>query len=415
MLQGKKILLGVTGSIAAYKSLLLVRLLVKEGAFVRVIQTPASRDFVTPLSLATLSKNPVLSDLFAGDTWANHVDLGRWADIFVIAPLSCNTLAKMATGLCDNLLLATYLSAVCPVLAAPAMDEDMWRHPATQENLQRIKGFGNRVIPVEKGELASGLFGDGRMAEPETILEFIRTVLQETATAPRETARTETATATSQPGPLAGKKALVTAGPTYEAIDPVRFIGNHSSGKMGIAIAEELAARGAQVHLVLGPSSQSIESNGITVHKVTSAEEMYQAALAQFAAADIAVLAAAVADYTPVEKAPEKIKKKADNLTLELIKTKDILKTLGGLKKPGQTLVGFALETTDGRAYAQDKLKAKNADLIVLNSLADAGAGFGIDTNKITIFGKDGFEQTFGKKPKQQVAKDIVDTIVNRL
>jgi phosphopantothenoylcysteine decarboxylase/phosphopantothenate--cysteine ligase len=427
MLQGKKILLGVTGSIAAYKSLLLVRLLIKEGAFVRVIQTPASKDFVTPLSLATLSKNPVLSDLFAGDTWANHVDLGRWADIFVIAPLSCNTLAKMATGLCDNLLLATYLSAVCPVLAAPAMDEDMWRHPATQENLQRIKGFGNRVIPVEKGELASGLFGDGRMAEPETILEFIRSVLQENA-APRASAAENAPAAkapapenaaaaqkNSTPNPLAGKKALVTAGPTYEAIDPVRFIGNHSSGKMGIAIAEELAARGAQVHLVLGPSSQSVEGNGITLHKVTSAEEMYQAALAQFAAADIAVLAAAVADYTPIEKAPEKIKKKADNLTLELTKTKDILKTLGGLKKAGQTLVGFALETTDGRAYAQDKLMSKNADLIVLNSLADAGAGFGVDTNKITIFGKDGFEKAFGKKPKQQVAKDIVDTIVNRL
>jgi phosphopantothenoylcysteine decarboxylase/phosphopantothenate--cysteine ligase len=395
MLQGKKILLGVTGSIAAYKSLLLVRLLIKEGAFVRVVQTPASRDFVTPLSLATLSKNPVLSDLFAGDTWANHVDLGRWADLFVIAPLSCNTLAKMATGGCDNLLLATYLSAVCPVLVAPAMDEDMWRHPATQENLQRINRFGNRIIPVEKGELASGLFGDGRMAEPETILEFIRSLLQER-------------------GSLAGKKALVTAGPTYEAIDPVRFIGNHSSGKMGIAIAEELASRGAQVHLVLGPSSQATTANSITVHRVTSAEEMYQLAVAEFADADIAVLAAAVADYTPVEKAPEKIKKKADNLTLELTKTKDILKTLGGIKKPGQTLVGFALETTDGRSYALDKLKSKNADLIVLNSLADAGAGFGLDTNKITIFGKDGFEQTFGKKLKQQVAKDIVDTIIGR-
>lgn len=398
MLQGKKILLGVTGSIAAYKSLLLVRLLIREGATVKVIQTPASRDFVTPLSLATLSKNPVLSDLFAGDTWANHVDLGRWADLFVIAPLSCNTLAKMATGLCDNLLLATYLSAICPVLVAPAMDEDMWRHPATLDNLQRIKSFGNQIVPVEKGELASGLFGDGRMAEPETILEFIRSAVTPT-----------------NKGALNGKKALVTAGPTYEAIDPVRFIGNHSSGKMGIAIAEELAGRGAQVHLVLGPSSQSIESNGITVHKVTSAEEMYQVCIAQFPDMDIAVLAAAVADYTPVEKAPEKIKKKADNLTLELTKTKDILKTLGGLKKPGQTLVGFALETTDGRSYALDKLQSKNADWIVLNSLSDSGAGFGIDTNKVTIFGRNGFEQAFEKKPKQQVAKDIVDTIVKRL
>jgi phosphopantothenoylcysteine decarboxylase/phosphopantothenate--cysteine ligase len=397
MLQGKKILLGVTGSIAAYKSLVLTRLLIKEGAAVRVIQTPASRDFVTPLSLATLSKNPVLSDLFAGDTWANHVDLGRWADIFVIAPLSCNTLAKMATGLCDNLLLATYLSAICPVLVAPAMDEDMWRHPATRDNLQRIEGFGNRIIPVEKGELASGLFGDGRMAEPETILECIRSILAEKG------------------GTLTGKKALVTAGPTYEAIDPVRFIGNHSSGKMGIAIAEELASRGAQVHLVLGPSTQPVEYAGITLYRVTSAEEMHRICVAEFGGADIAVLAAAVADYTPIEKAPEKIKKKDDKLVLELTKTKDILKTLGGMKKPGQTLVGFALETTAGRSYALDKLQSKNADLIVLNSLSDSGAGFGIDTNKITIFGKDGSERAFEKKPKQQVAKDIVDTIVNRL
>jgi phosphopantothenoylcysteine decarboxylase/phosphopantothenate--cysteine ligase len=362
-----------------------------------VIQTPASRDFVTPLSLATLSKNPVISDLFAGDTWANHVELGRWADVFVIAPLSCNTLAKMAMGLCDNLLLATYLSAVCPVLVAPAMDEDMWHHPATRDNLQRIQGFGNRIIPVEKGELASGLFGDGRMAEPETILEFIHSIIEEKA------------------GSLAGKKALVSAGPTYEAIDPVRFIGNHSSGKMGIAIAEELAARGAKVHLVLGPSAQSVDGAGITLHRVTSAEEMYNICVAEFSGADIAVLAAAVADYTPVEKSPEKIKKKDDRLVLELTRTKDILKTLGGLKRPGQTLVGFALETTDGRTYALDKLQSKNADLIVLNSLSDKGAGFGIDTNKITIFGKDGSEHSFEKKPKQQVAKDIVDTIEKRL
>jgi phosphopantothenoylcysteine decarboxylase/phosphopantothenate--cysteine ligase len=397
MLQGKKILLGVTGSIAAYKSLLLVRLLIKEGATVRVIQTPASRDFVTPLSLATLSKNPVLSDLFAGDTWANHVELGRWADIFVIAPLSCNTLAKMAMGICDNLLLATYLSAICPVLVAPAMDEDMWQHPATRDNLQRIQGFGNRIVPVEKGELASGLFGDGRMAEPETILGSIHSTLAEKG------------------GALMGKKVLVTAGPTYEAIDPVRFIGNHSSGKMGIAIAEELAVRGAQVHLVLGPSAQPVESAGITLHRVTSAEEMYNICVTEFSGADIAILAAAVADYMPVEKSPEKIKKKDDRLVLELTRTKDILKTLGGLKRSGQTLVGFALETTDGRQYALDKLQAKNADLIILNSLSDDGAGFGIDTNKITIFGKDGFERKFEKRPKQQVAKDIVETIEKRL
>jgi phosphopantothenoylcysteine decarboxylase / phosphopantothenate---cysteine ligase len=399
MLQGKKILLGVTGSIAAYKSLLLVRLLIKEGAYVKVIQTPAARDFVTPLSLATLSRNPVLSDLFMADTWANHVELGRWADILVIAPLSCNTLAKMASGLCDNLLMAAWLSAVCPVILAPAMDEDMWRHPATQANLQRVQGFGNKIIPVGKGELASGLFGDGRMAEPETILEQLITVLSKDLSSL----------------PLKGKKALVTAGPTYEAIDPVRFIGNHSSGKMGIAIAKELAARGASVHLVLGPSSQDPETPGITVQQVVSAAEMFDACVEQFAGADMAILSAAVADYTPAVKAIEKIKKTDDHLTLELSRTKDILKTLGGQKKQGQLLVGFALETSGGRDYALGKLASKNADLIVLNSLKDDGAGFGVDTNKITIFGRDGFEKAYEKKPKQQVAEDIVDTVINRL
>ena len=399
MLQGKKILLGVTGSIAAYKSLLLVRLLVREGATVRVIQTPASRDFVTPLSLATLSKNPVLSELFAADTWANHVELGRWANLLIIAPLSCNTLGKMANGLCDNLLLATYLSAVCPVVVAPAMDEDMWNHPSTRTNLEKIQSYGNRVIPVGKGELASGLFGDGRMAEPETILEYIHPILAETD-------------ARQQAQPLAGKRALVTAGPTHEAIDPVRFIGNHSSGKMGIAVARELAQRGAQVTLVLGPSALSIEEPGITVQRVTSAGEMYAACLAAFTDAHLAVLSAAVADYTPAAPAQEKIKKSDGALVLELVKTRDILKTLGELKKTGQLLVGFALETRTGREYALAKLKAKNADYIVLNSLQDQGAGFGLDTNKITIFGNNGFEQAFGTKPKQQVAKDIVDTIV---
>ncbi|MBS1605151.1 MAG: bifunctional phosphopantothenoylcysteine decarboxylase/phosphopantothenate--cysteine ligase CoaBC, partial [Bacteroidetes bacterium] len=260
MLQGKKILLGVTGSIAAYKSLLLVRALIREGAVVKVIQTPSSADFVTPLSLATLSKNPVLSDLFAGDVWANHVELGRWADVMVIAPLSCNTLAKMAQGLCDNLLLATYLSAICPVVVAPAMDEDMWHHPSTKANLARLAGYGNRVIPVEKGELASGLYGDGRMAEPETILDYLRDIL-------------------GKGRDLAGKRALVTAGPTYEAIDPVRFIGNHSSGKMGLALAKELVQRGAEVDLVLGPSSLTVDLPGLTVHRVLSADEMYTVCL----------------------------------------------------------------------------------------------------------------------------------------
>jgi phosphopantothenoylcysteine decarboxylase/phosphopantothenate--cysteine ligase len=396
MLQGKKIILGVTGSIAAYKSLLLIRSLIKEGAVVKVIQTPASRDFVTPLSLATLSKNPVLSDLFAGDTWANHVDLGRWADVLLIAPLSCNTLAKMAQGLCDNLLLATYLSAVCPVVVAPAMDEDMWFHPSTQANLATLTAFGNKIIPVEKGELASGLYGDGRMAEPATIINYLRELLD------RER-------------DLSGKKALVTAGPTHEAIDPVRFIGNHSSGKMGVAIAKELAERGAIVDLVLGPSSLAIDIPGIKVHRVTSAEEMYTICLEKFEDADIAVLSAAVADYTPIVRATEKIKKSDGNLVLELTRTKDILKTLGGLKKKGQLVIGFALESTGEREYALGKLHSKNADMIVLNSLKDDGAGFGFDTNKITIFNRDGSEQAYVQKPKQQVAGDIVDRIVKLL
>jgi len=400
MFQGKKILLGVTGSIAAYKSLLLVRQLIKGGATVKVILTPAAKDFITPLSLSTLSKNPVLTDLFGEDTWANHVELGRWADLMLIAPLSCNTLAKMAQGLCDNLLLATYLSAVCPVIVAPAMDEDMWHHPATQSNLERIRSYGQQIIPVEKGELASGLFGDGRMAEPETILQFIRDHFEGTPDKKKD---------------LTGKKALVTAGPTYEAIDPVRFIGNHSSGKMGIAIAKELADRGAQVDLVLGPSSLNAESPGVIVHRVESAEEMYNVCIEHFPSSDIAIMAAAVADYTPLKKATEKIKKKSDTLELELTKTKDILRALGLQKKKEQVLAGFALESNGEREYALGKLKSKNADLIVLNSLNDEGAGFGYDTNKVTIFGKDGQEWAYERKPKQQVARDIVDRVVNRL
>ncbi|MBN9381619.1 MAG: bifunctional phosphopantothenoylcysteine decarboxylase/phosphopantothenate--cysteine ligase CoaBC [Chitinophagaceae bacterium] len=413
MLKGKKILLGVTGSIAAYKALLLVRLLIKEGAEVKVIMTPAARDFVTPLSLATLSKHPVLSDLFAGDTWANHVELGRWADLMLIAPLSCNTLAKMAQGMCDNLLMATYLSVACPVVAAPAMDEDMWKHPSTRANLARIQGYGNRVIPVEKGELASGLYGDGRMAEPETILAYIR---EQLSGGVRELAFDGGSGQMSDGNgqDLAGKRALVTAGPTYEAIDPVRFIGNHSSGKMGIAIARELAGRGARVDLVLGPTSVPAEYPGVTVHKVTSAEEMYNACMGIFPEVDVAIMSAAVADFRPVAPAVEKIKKKDDKLILELTKTKDILLTLGQQKK-GQVLVGFALETTGERAYALDKLKTKNADLIVLNSLGDAGAGFGYDTNKITIFDRQGGETVYERKPKQQVAADIVDRVVNML
>jgi phosphopantothenoylcysteine decarboxylase/phosphopantothenate--cysteine ligase len=395
--QGKKVLLGVTGSIAAYKSLLVIRLLVKEGASVRAIQTAASKDFVTPLSLSTLSKNPVLTDLADAGTWANHVELGRWADLLLIAPLSCNTLAKMAHGICDNLLLATYLSAVCPVVVAPAMDEDMWGHPATRANLERLRSFGNHILPVGKGELASGLFGDGRMAEPEEILNFMGGVIGG--------GRAE----------LTGKRALVTAGPTYEAIDPVRFIGNHSSGKMGVALAEELAARGAQVDLVLGPSSIVVDKPGVMVHRVVSAEEMYKLSVDRWAGADIGILSAAVADYRPLEPAKEKIKKSAEKLTLELTRTEDILKTLGGSKKKGQVLVGFALEGNDERAYALGKLQVKNADLIVLNSLNDTGATFGYDTNKVTLFGRDGLELGYERKPKQQVAKDIVDQVVKLL
>jgi phosphopantothenoylcysteine decarboxylase / phosphopantothenate---cysteine ligase len=393
MLAGKKILIGITGSIAAYKSIYLVRLLVKAGAEVKVILTPSAKDFVSPLTLSTLSKNPVLVDLFDEQSWANHVMLGRWADIMVIAPLSCNTLAKMATGQCDNLLMATYLSATCSVVVAPAMDEDMWHHPATKENLSKLESFGNKIIPVEKGELASGLFGDGRMAEPEQIIDFI--------TANFFLIK-----------PLTGKKALVTAGPTYEAIDPVRFIGNHSTGKMGLAIAKELKKRGAEVTLILGPSSIGASENGINLIHVKSAEEMFNACDKIFETTDIAVMSAAVADYTPVTKAPEKIKKKENTFTIELTKTKDILENLGQRKKAGQVLVGFALETKNEKEYALDKLRRKNADWIVMNSLKDEGAGFGHDTNKITIFGKNGEEIGFETKTKMEVAKDIVDTII---
>jgi phosphopantothenoylcysteine decarboxylase / phosphopantothenate---cysteine ligase len=396
MFQGKKILLGVTGSIAAYKSILIVRQLIKQGAEVKVILTPAAKDFVSTLTLSTLSKNEVLVDLFDERTWANHVMLGRWADVMLVAPLSCNTLGKMAGGLCDNLLLATYLSATCPVVVAPAMDEDMWKHPTTKNNLDKLQSYGNLVIPVEAGGLASGLYGDGRMAEPESIHEFLNNnfFIQKD---------------------LDGKRVLVTAGPTYEAIDPVRFIGNHSSGKMGIAISKELAKRGAIVDLILGPSSLTVSYPRVNVVNVQSAEEMYQACIKRFENADVAVLAAAVADFTPAVIAEEKIKKDEDKLVIELTKTRDILKTLGQKKRADQLLVGFALETNNEKAYALGKLKKKNADMIVLNSLNDEGAGFGFDTNKITIFDRDNNETAFETKSKQQVAKDIVDKIIKML
>ncbi len=393
MLKGKKILLGITGSIAAYKSIYLVRLLVKAGAEVKVIMTPSSGDFVSRLTLSTLSRNPVLTDLFDEASWANHVMIGRWADIMIIAPLSCNTLGKMAGGLCDNLLLAVYLSATCPVVAAPAMDEDMWHHPSVKENLKRIEGHGVKIIPVEKGELASGLYGDGRMAEPETIAGFITDNF-------------------FFPKALTGKKAFVSAGPTYEPIDPVRFIGNHSSGKMGLAIARELAKRGADVELILGPVELETPLNGLKVTKVNTAEEMYQACKKAFQDADLGIMTAAIADYSPVNRSERKIKKEEGLLVLELKKTKDVLKELGATKRADQVLVGFALETNNEKEYALSKLNNKKADLIVLNSLNDDGAAFGHDTNKVTIFSKTGEEIGFEKKPKKDVAKDIVDTII---
>jgi phosphopantothenoylcysteine decarboxylase/phosphopantothenate--cysteine ligase len=396
MFQGKKILIGITGSIAAYKTVMLVRELVKQGAEVKVVMTSAAKDFVTPLTLSTLSKNTVLTDLFENDSWANHVMLGRWADAMLIAPLSCNTLAKMAHGLCDSLLLAVYLSATCPVFIAPAMDDDMWHHPSTKENLKRLSDFGNHIIPAEKGELASGLYGDGRMAEPQTILNTLHLHF-------------------NSQKELLGKKALITAGPTYELLDPVRFIGNHSSGKMGVAIANELANRGAEVTLVLGPSNVSVDEKKIKTLHITSAKEMYEVCVEQFPQMNVAVMAAAVADYTPVNTFSEKIKKNDGNLVLELQKTKDILKSLGEIKKDNQLLVGFALETRNETEYAKSKLKDKNADIIVLNSLRDNGAGFGTDTNKITIFEKNGTATTYDQKDKSLVAKDIVDVIVKNI
>lgn len=393
-MEGKKILVGITGSIAAYKTIYLVRLLIKAGAEVKVIMTPSAKDFVSSLTLSTLSRNTVLIDLFDEQSWANHVMLGRWADIMVIAPLSCNTLSKMVHGQCDNLLLATYLSATCPIVVAPAMDEDMWHHPATKQNLQQLRSFGNTIIPVDKGELASGLYGDGRMAEPEQIVQFINDNFFLTR-------------------PLAGKKILVTAGPTYEAIDPVRFIGNHSSGKMGIAIAKEVHRQGADVSLILGPVTTGFSVNGIHLIRVTSANDMYNACHEIFEQTDIAIMAAAVADYMPATKAEQKIKKNDSNLNLELTKTKDILKSLGEKKRNDQILVGFALETTNEKQFALEKLQKKNADMIVLNSLNDSGAGFGHDTNKVTIFQKSGKEIHFETKSKEAVAKDIVATIIN--
>ena len=399
VLSGKKVLLGITAGIAAYKTAGLVRLFIKLGAEVQVIMTPASKDFITPLTLSTLSKNPVHSTFYdkeaENELWNNHVDLGLWADIMVIAPATANTLSKMTNGVCDNLLLATYLSSKCPVYFAPAMDLDMYIHPSTKNNLDQLQQFGNVMIPATSGELASGLVGEGRMAEPEDIVSFIEKDLLNKQ-------------------PLKGKKLLLTAGPTYEAIDPVRFIGNHSSGKMGFAIAKTAANLGAEVILIAGPSAETIQHSFVKRIDVKSAEEMYTQAHLYFKDTDIAILSAAVADYRPKNVATQKIKKKDATIEIVLEKTKDILASLGEIKEH-QLLVGFALETNNEVENAKGKLKKKNLDLIVLNSLQDKGAGFATDTNKITIIDKDLSKQTFGLKSKDAVAEDIMNAIVAKL
>ncbi len=394
MLNNKNIILGVCGSIAAYKSAILVRALIKAGANVKVILTADASNFITPLTLATLSKNPVYTQYFEAETgvWSNHVELGLWADYMIVAPASANTIGKMANGLCDNLLTAVYLSAKCPIFFAPAMDLDMWKHESTQENIGRLKSFGNTLIAPNKGELASGLFGEGRMAEPDEIVAFLDQEIKKGL-------------------PLLGKKVLVTAGPTYEAIDPVRFIGNHSSGKMGFALAEEMVSLGAKVTLIAGPTSEKTVSTVDRIN-VVSANDMLVACMAHFEQSDITIMSAAVADYTPTEVADQKIKKKTGDLHIELKKTTDILASLGQLKQAHQLLIGFALETENEETYAKEKLKKKNLDFIVLNSLNDKGAGFKTDTNKITIFSKDLVKTSFDTKSKKEVAKDICSAIL---
>lgn len=394
MLKDKNVILGVCGSIAAYKAAILVRLLVKAGANVKVILTADAANFITPLTLATLSKNPVYTQYFEEETgvWSNHVELALWADFMVIAPASANTLAKMAGGLCDNLLTAVYLSAKCPVYIAPAMDLDMWKHESTRNNIDKLLSYRNQIIQPGTGELASGLYGEGRMAEPEEIIAYLTDKLRASL-------------------PLLGKKVLVTAGPTYEAIDPVRFIGNHSSGKMGFAIADQFACLGADVTLITGPTAEK-SSQAMKRIDVVSAADMLQACRAEFTGADITVMSAAVADYTPVLKADQKIKKTTNEISLELKKTEDILATLGQLKNTNQVLVGFALETQNEEEYAKSKLAKKNLDLIVLNSLNDKGAGFKMDTNKITIFNKATEKKVFEIKSKTEVATDICNEIL---
>ncbi|UXX79250.1 bifunctional phosphopantothenoylcysteine decarboxylase/phosphopantothenate--cysteine ligase CoaBC [Reichenbachiella carrageenanivorans] len=398
MLTGKKILLGVCGSIAAYKSALLIRLLVKAGCEVRVVMTHSAKSFITPLTLATLSKHPAVSSFEKDDQgqWENHVELGLWADLFLVAPASANTIAKMAHGMCDNLLSAVYLSVKCPVMIAPAMDLDMYKHPATQQNLQTLQAYGHQVLDTEHGELASGLVGEGRMAEPEHLLQTVEGHFNKKKR-------------------FEGKQVLITAGPTYEKIDPVRFIGNHSSGKMGLALAHVFASEGAQVQLIAGPGNYLVTSEAITVTRVSSADDMFDAVSSRFDQADVSVFAAAVADYRPAAPAEEKIKKSGESMTIELVKNKDIAAEMGKRKVKNQINVGFALETEREEEYAQEKMAKKNFDMIVLNSLNDNGAGFSVDTNKITIFSVDQKPKLFPLKTKQVVAEDIVNCIYEKL
>jgi len=395
-LQGKKIILGITGGIAAYKMNYLVRDLIKNGAEVKVIMTRSAEDFVSPLTLSTLSRNEVFTDFYdENKNWKNHVELALWADMMLIAPCTANTLAKITSGICDNFLMAVYMSAKCPVIVAPAMDLDMYAHPTVTRNLQIAESFGHQIIPAEFGELASGLIGQGRLAETETILKVLQDQFSDDVLS------------------FAGKKFLITAGPTYENIDPVRFIGNHSSGKMGFEIAKKAAKKGAEVILISGPSSEKAEDKNITLHKVTSAQEMFDEVFKYYENVDVAIMSAAVADYTPKVKATEKIKKSENELTIELVKNKDILKTMGE-QKSHQFLVGFALETQNEEENAKGKLVKKNLDMIILNSLRDEGAGFANSTNKIKIFTPTE-EHSFDLKSKEEVANDILNFIEQKI
>ena len=398
MISGKNILIGISGGIAAYKSAYLVRKFITAGANVKCIQTPASKTFITPLTLSTLSKNEVFSEFTSDEEnprWNDHVSLGLWADLFIIAPATANTIGKMCQGICDNLLMATYLSAKCPVYFAPAMDLDMYQHPSTKLNLSRLKDIGNTIIPVESGELASGLIGEGRMAEPENIFKFICKDLELKL-------------------PLRDKTILITAGPTFEAIDPVRFIGNRSTGKMGCELAKNLANHGAQIELILGPSLENPIHSKINITRVESAEDMYKSCMQYYSESDIVICSAAVSDYKPQYFAKHKIKKNDGLPPIQLVETKDILEIMGKSKE-NQFLVGFALETNNEILNAKSKLKRKNLDLIVLNSLQDKGAGFQYDTNKITILTKSNKMLSFGLKSKQEVAQDIVNTILSEI